>query len=469
MPLRLLTVNAAAAFVTCTALLPGCLDITPATGITASRSLRVTAADPIWATPELVVPADLRPEEAQVFAEPSGRTTVTWFPDGGTGLYASTKDPDTGVWNDPLALDPNASASLESDPSPTLLLAESGELTVGYWRWRDPMYLPDLWTVTRSPDGIWDTPVRVNPPGSHTYDFGLTIDGAGNITAAWVQRRVGAGEPLRLVIAHRPAGGTWSQPRFLTGTGTRVRSVALDAAPTGEVTVAWTGIFTRPGHPRLQALRARTHIPGTGWSEVERITAPTEEANRADVAAVPGGRASIAWDYAGYGPVTVASRSSAGRWTKPTVMTKGRHIDSYDLAAAAGLRTLTWTAPAGSLLPWPEHRRYIGIRVRGSSGWSPATRLSPRNRQAAWPGAHITSDRRVVVHWQETPSYNFEHWDPTLRTRGTDGTWSEATTLAPMGAGTRRFAGTYLDTNDLMHVAWKGSDGAVWVAEQRPD
>jgi hypothetical protein len=169
-------------------------------------------------------------------------------------------------------------------------------------------------------------------------------DETGNSVAVFLQAEEGQ---LRVAVVRRPAGGAWSQLRFLSppGTGTATPTVALDDK--GRAVAVWQWNDTQ-GIARIQG--ASMSADGS-WSEPEILSPSTVHAQVPDLAVSGDGAATVVWRTSvtsGSGPETVHARHrpAGGDWGDD-VMLASEARDPHVAGDAQGNAVAAWTRSSG--------------------------------------------------------------------------------------------------------------------------
>lgn len=438
----------------------GASSAAPSIAVSVNGSTAV--AETTWLAPAPVSPDDDHADDSTLVVDPAGNTTVTWIGFASIfdtdGLFV-TRRPAGGEWTEPVVADPDANGWTKTAAAP------SGRVTALYMRWRAG---PRLWSVTVAPDGTPEAPVRLSAAGTKAPSHDLAVDAAGTMTAVWVERLPDT--YLRVMVSRRIEGGTWSTPRFLSGLGYAAYHVEVDAAPSGEVAVAWSARSKAAPQTGVRTW-ARTLVPGDGWSPPAVLSASERDAWEFTVVAGAGGRARVAWTLQRNdrnetaGPLLLSFRRVNGSWTRPVAMTSGpNHV--------AGARF--WRGPGSIALTWARYSEtdagFTGrlfFRIRQGGAWSTPFRFSRLSEYAEPAQAAYGPDGRLTLTWmyQAEESSNGDTFAVLARTRRSDGTWESVVTLTPFNATIYPSPSIGVDSAGAAHAAWI-SQFRVWVADQ---
>jgi len=345
-------------------------------------------------------------------ADAAGTTTLLTSGGGhGPRLY---QRPSGGAWS--------AAAALPGSPKgmagPVVDAAGDGALGIA-WRVDTPRRYEAIAVAMRDPGGTLGEPVQIaGPEANGVRHPALAIDPEGDALLAYNTDTKKVHLSLRgaIAIAHRDAGGAFSDPQIVDakpssppavaigrdGTGIvawthdrRVYAVSVGAdgtigkikriaAPDGVVslvaaagedgaaTLAWIGHRPtgRGGAARSRyEIRALYRRAGHAFGKPTAVTATTEYLRSLDVAADEAGRATLAWTRehfgddrsVGIGGITgtiLATTARAGApFPAPHVVAAGGdlYLTPPTVAAAAGRVALTW----GSAL----NRRELGVQA----------------------------------------------------------------------------------------------------------
>jgi len=260
-------------------------------------SLAVPTLAATWA-PALPLADTIQPVSQPVVARGvGGREAASWVE--GDHLAVSVRD---GAANWPAATHfPARQAGALLTPV-EVLVDGHGDVTVGWLE--GPAN--DRRLLTRAlRAGIWQD-VRTLSSAA-TAAAALAMDGAGNVTAAWLQAGTAAGS-CDIRAADAPAGQAFAGATVLSHDCRNEIDLAVNAR--GDALVAWSNrLVIRGGSPVIAAQRAA----GGSWSLPVIVAAPTYRSHSARVALADNGKAVAVWADA-YGP-QFARRNAAGRWT----------------------------------------------------------------------------------------------------------------------------------------------------------
>ncbi|WP_328972788.1 FG-GAP repeat domain-containing protein [Streptomyces sp. NBC_00239] len=208
-----------------------------------------TAGSQDWSTPAALDTGALGPDEygpyaPQISAAANGALTVIWESKlvdpklARTSVHAATRAAGAAAWSAPARLAGPGGVGRVYKP----VVQPDGDVTV---IWNRGM-------AEREADtGRWSAPRDVFPNGQ-PLDVALGPDGT-----ARVMGRVWKDQKTYLAERARPAGGTWSAPTKLVGSG-MAGSGEIAAGPKGEGAAVWTG---PDGNYSFFAARTLTPLP----------------------------------------------------------------------------------------------------------------------------------------------------------------------------------------------------------------
>jgi hypothetical protein len=358
----------------------------------------------------------------------------------------------------------------------------------GNWS-SSPALLPLTGWGTRPESGIsWS---RTSKPGpSYTWTYGNALartvqSGTQRLHQSYATDRINGawakdtGGPYAGVYYTRSsAGSTWSTPRRVTPTGRHAIRFGLAAAGS-RVYVAYvtqTRIYNySPTAPRVLYVRRNTrHGSGSSWQTSVRLTSSTGRVDYPTIAA-SGYDVHVAWTNSVTGNVVVATSKDRG-----VTFTK-RIVGSTTVKGASGFAGLPSVAVSGSTVAvtWvSEATGTVLTRVSTDRGTTWGT-TETIGSESIGQVATAVRGSRVAVVWTTDD-------DVVVRQR-TDGTWTDAMTVASLPAGadpvpyspvvvlqdTTRIAVAWAEEEDNGHpnaarLRWAESPdgGALWHVTQ---
>ncbi|HEX6663061.1 MAG TPA: hypothetical protein VF025_05260 [Gaiellaceae bacterium] len=233
--------------------------------------------------------------------------------------------------------------------------------------------------------GSWSRPVTVGPatPGAGVRLPVVALDAHGTATAVW---EVTSGGGYVGATARRPSGGHWSTPEALSG-GVAAQ-LAVD--PRGDALVVWTGV-----DGMSQRIRAVFRPAGGTWGSPRDVSPAGETASVPRVALDARGNALVVWPaFVGTSySIRSTTRSAAGRWGHVLTLARNGSGDVDLTMNARGQALIAWTA-AGA----------VNVSSRSPAGqWSAPRVLSVPPDDAF--GAHVALNDAgtAVVTWTGAP------------------------------------------------------------------
>lgn len=215
--------------------------------------------------------------------------------------------------------------------------------------------------------GAWGAPERASrgPEPAHSPD--AAVNAAGDAVATWV---TGARLRERIAVSVRPAGGVWSAPQIVSGSGRRAIDPQVVVDGSGRVVVVWRqAVRTRTvrvrGVPRRQAVyvvRARDkRLNDVLWGPVTVLSSDRQKVGRPAVGIDEDGDAVASWHWGtgtpptqrGYvGQIQMSERMQDGSWTiarRLSTSSLCRSVDDPRVAMGArGHAVIWWRCDIGS-------------------------------------------------------------------------------------------------------------------------
>jgi hypothetical protein len=358
------------------------------------------------------------------------------------------------AWNPPS----DVSASDAADPQARLAVDGAGDITAAWVQSDGTTDTVDA--ASRPAGGSWETPTVLSsslPQGS-IRQVVIAVDATGNETAAWIRQT--ATGLWRVETSSRPVGGSWSSAATLTETTLGIRSLSL-AAHAGAVTALWVvADESNPFNPPSQRLVQWASRPASGsWSAAANLTS-TNQAFGPQVAIDPAGSAIAVWDqYDGTNDAVVSSsRASGGSWAAPvTVSSTGGAAPAISMNASGELVAL-WHSD-GAL--------ESASRTAGGSWGSPTTVVTSGDIDFGIPTVALDNAGVATAVWFS--KRDISGYGPIdVRT----------STLAPGSTWTAPISFSAVDTYDwslhtvasptgVLTSAWGGYSGTPAQASQR--
>lgn len=259
-----------------------------------------------------------------------------------------------GSWTAPVPI----SASDENGEDPQVAMSVYGNAVV-VWQTNTAGGEQIVASVQAGYAGPWSAPHPVSPVGPAVYGQRVAMDGNGGAVVVWESSG-------RIQVSRRPAGGTWQDPRTLSGRHAHFPAVAANKR--GDVTIVWQRHID--DHDRLQA----AHRPMDGhWSKVRTLTGGFGQVVHPQVAMDRRGAATVVWERmwadGGRSAVFVTRRRAGGGWT-----------DARRLSAKK--------APASGPLVAMDRRGDAIAAWTGELDGSAHIFISWRRRGEPWPHEH---------------------------------------------------------------------------------
>lgn len=223
----------------------------------------------------------------------AGDALLAWAQSDGThvDLYVSLYAKSSDAWSPPQLLDgdvmavpPVANWFVRMDVD----LDDRGE---GIVAWTEETATGYAVMARRVASGGW-SPIEAIDPASNAFESTrASIDAAGRAIVTW---HVDDGTKVR-TRARRFANGAWGGVADLGDPDSAftmdVSRVAFDASGNG--TVAWTAVGSGAG--AIRTIWSARYPARGGWQTPVRVSDGAADANYADVAAAPDGRARVVW------------------------------------------------------------------------------------------------------------------------------------------------------------------------------
>jgi Ca2+-binding RTX toxin-like protein len=287
-------------------------------------------------------------------------------------------------------LEPSILSPAGAEASSPRIASDGAGNVVAAWRQVDGEQ-SSIRAAFRPRGGTWRELSQLSAPAASTESPEIAMDRLGNAVAVW--HRSSARDSV-VQAAIRPAGGTWSAPEDLSAPSDVAfnADVALEA---GRAVAVWTVMRER----RSVVQSSSRTIPGP-WSPPETLSAPVGNSYAPVVAMGDGGAAVAAWQWTdgAFLVVQAASRTNAGDWSAPEVLSgPGRHASRPVVAMdASGNALVGWVRYNGSWLAAQVARRAAG------QNWEPPQNLSARGGNAA--GLDLAMNRRgdAVATWGQS-------------------------------------------------------------------
>lgn len=240
-----------------------------------------------WATPHNVAETDgfSSYSEPDVALDADGDATAVWhlsqevqLRDEVGYVQAATRSAG-GTWTNPVTIS-NANAG-----TPRLAGNSRGD-AAAVWT---ALWTSDVYAASRKADGSWSAQRTLSTKGSQPQ---VVIDRFGNAAAVWIHPD-SANHP-RVQVARAAAGGSWSSPVTLSGTGTNAFAPQLAVDAQGSVIVVW-GQRTSTTQRVLAARRPA----GGSWTSASTISGSDTRLDHPAIALDARGNAMAGWTRLG--------------------------------------------------------------------------------------------------------------------------------------------------------------------------
>jgi hypothetical protein len=311
--------------------------------------------------------------------------------------------------------------------------------------------------------GVWSAPTTFAPPGdSAPTQPKVTVDAEGSAVAVW--SATNGGDQL-IRIAHRPAGGSWSDAIPLTDETNWGTDYALATDGRGITTVVWSEFSGGPGG--VFELKGVSRPTGGSWataasdafdvpSSVESEGSATDPA----VGAGEDGTVTVAWIAPGPdGPnaVWTGSRNPLGAWSAVNDVSDGGLLSAPQAVVDRdGDSTVIWGRTGGGLEPTVRGAH----RPAGAGGvWTPTGSLGTGTEGHV----AVAPDGDLTLVWLDSFTAGSAI---KARTKPKDGAWSAPTELASsIFANALRHPEVATDAEGVATAIWGRFDPVNATAE----
>lgn len=296
-----------------------------------------------WAEPIELSSHDVYAYEPHVAVNARGDATVIWHAFGtGETLVQSAERPAGGTWSEPADLSPpgkegtEAKAGVDAAGTATAVW----ELLEGSKAW--------IQTSRRSLGGSWSEPEDLSSHEYAAFIPDLAVTGGGDATTVWAQFE---NEPERIRAAQLN-GGEWSEAKTLSGTWADEPQVAVDG--TGNAVVIWA----RAGE-ETTLIESAEHLVGGSWTQPRILSGdgmggyPVEgyvNVYSPQVAVDSQGEGVAVWDQAQAGKSVIESafRSVLGAWSEPVQVSYAQATQPVLAISQSGNAVAAWKRDDGS-------------------------------------------------------------------------------------------------------------------------
>jgi PKD domain len=256
--------------------------------------------------------------------------------------------------------------------------------------------------------------------------------------------------------AAAPAPPKWLTPRDLSEVGADAVIPDVALGPNGDVVVVWA-----QAKQSTWTVQAVDRPAGGSWGPPHAVSAPADHVASPQVAIV-GSRVAAIWErYNGKNLIAQAADRDpkTGAWNVPTSLSpSGRDAQAPRIALdARGDEIAVWASvgPEG----WTIQSAYRPAR----SSWQPSVALGPPQAGTAAPDVVLDPSGNAVAVWASTSGE--DGWAVQAAYRGSDGTWSQQSTLSGPDASGSVAPRLGLDPTNGVIAVWSRSLGTSTVAE----
>jgi len=296
-----------------------------------------------WSEPVELSAHDVYSYEPHVAVNARGDATVIWHAFGtGETLVQSAARPAGGSWSEPEDLSPSGKEGTEAKVGVDAVGTATAvwELLAGGKAW--------IQTSRRPLGGTWSEPEDLSSPEYAAFVPDLAVAGEGDATAVWGQFE---GEPEKIRAAQL-SGGEWSEAKTLSGTWADEPQVAVDGA--GDAVAIWA----RAGEETTLIESAERSVGGS-WTQPRIVSgdgmggypvAGYVNVSSPRVAVNSQGEGVAVWvqAQAGKSVVESASRSVLGAWSEPVRVSYAQAEQPALAISQSGSAVAAWRRDNGS-------------------------------------------------------------------------------------------------------------------------
>lgn len=192
---------------------------------------------------------------------------------------------------------------------------------------------------TRDAAGTWSAPVRV--PARDAFRPRLRVRADGGATLAW-EGDGPRGNSSQVMVADRPPGGTFGEPRVLAGSRRDPGSVVLGGNDRGDVVVAWSQLQENRGDGAFFTIHAAFRPAGRDFSRPRRLTRRGEEAASPSVSVSPTGRMVLAFSDTRRRRLYARIRTASGTLQPVRTLSRDLEENSESVALAVEPGLVVW-------------------------------------------------------------------------------------------------------------------------------
>lgn len=372
-----------------------------------------------------------------VAVAPDGGATAVWFRrDGSHARVQAATRPPGGDWRSPVTLSTPGGDAVD----PQVSVGRKGAAVAVWRRWDGVRYR--VQATARAAGGSWSTPVALSGTGGDAWDPRVAMSESGAAVAVWRQSE---GSNSKIYAASL-TGGRWSAPVALSSGDSWDARVVM--AADGSAVAAWSRFDG--AHYRVQ-VASRT--AGGRWSAPAALSPPGADAGDPQVAAGASGAAAVwrQWDV-GYERIMASTRPVGAAWSSAeAVSPEAQNAHEPDVALHPdGTATAVWARWDGG------NERVLTASRTPSGAWSTPTKLSRAGEDAEWPEIVAGADGRETAVWVQSNGFSEQ---PVAAIRMPGGTWTPPASVSqfsPRASGPAVAAGS----DGTVAVVWERRAGA---------
>ncbi len=269
--------------------------------------------------------------------------------------------------------------------------------------------------------GAWDDPVALSNATGHPIQLTLAVSPDGRAVLAWLEQ---VGNHYGIFASMRAGGNSWSAPVLIEDSAAQADSPCSAIAPDGQAIVAFSVYVVQPS-PQWDVW-ANTYVPGQGWRGATLIEDLAQFSYAPIVSMDASGNAFAAWcymtktDYT-HGDTVYANRFVDGAWqTAVRLDPETEQSPMYPKVCAygSGNAVVVWLAQ-DNIMGQPGEIR--ACRYTSGAGWSAPEALTI-GVQMSYPQLAADASGNAFVGFF---AYNSSGWDVVAAVHSPVGGWSE--------------------------------------------
>jgi hypothetical protein len=223
-----------------------------------------------------------------IAVSPNGDAIALWYraANNKLNIWSARLPAGASTWGPEIRVTSNQTTAKQT---PDVALGPSG---IAYAVWMDPnVGDADIWYASLpAGSSTWSTATKVSDDPGTAFQSSpdVDVDGGGNVTVIWTDRRA---TPYQLRARRLPAGGAWGPSVIVAANGGNLPSLAVRAD--GREYVAWHDAAT--DFPRVYT---SLYDPATGlWGAAERVdTSPSDHAATSPALALNASQLVALWE-----------------------------------------------------------------------------------------------------------------------------------------------------------------------------